>query len=186
MQPDVQYGYRSNTTVGRVFNFFSSLGTVAFAFGGHNVAMEIQASMPSTKDNPSKVPMMRGVIVTYIVVAMCYIPVGVIGYWIFGNIMGENILITLQRPKWLIAMANIFVVVHLIGSYQVTIANVVRYFSSLYSISAPHRWISYSSICMQVYAMPVYDFIETGLVRKLSFRRSWYLRFVSRNTYVGT
>ncbi|KZV17301.1 lysine histidine transporter 1-like [Dorcoceras hygrometricum] len=154
VQPDVQYAYRPNTTVSTVFDFFSSLGAVAFAYSGHNVVMEIQASIPSTKDKPSKEPMMKGVIVTYIAVAMCYIPVAIIGYWIFGNSVGENILITLQRPKWLIAMANMFVVVHLIGSYQ-------------------------------VYAMPVYDFIETGLVRKLNFRRSWYLRFVSRNTYVA-
>ncbi|KZV17300.1 lysine histidine transporter 1-like, partial [Dorcoceras hygrometricum] len=154
VQPDVQYGYKSHTTVGTVLNFFSSLGTVAFAYSGHNVVMEIQASMPSTRDMPSKVPMWRGVIVAYIAVAFCYLPVGVLGYWVFGNSVDENILITLHKPKWLIAMANMFVVIHLIGSYQ-------------------------------VYALPVYDFIETGLVRKLKFRQSWYLRFVSRNTYVA-
>ncbi|XP_075515214.1 lysine histidine transporter 2-like [Primulina tabacum] len=154
VQPNVQYGYRSHTTVGTVFNFFSSLGTVAFAYSGHNVVMEIQASMPSTQDKPSKVPMLRGVIVAYIVVAICYIPVGMIAYWAFGNSVEENILITLEKPKWLIAMANMFVVVHLIGSYQ-------------------------------VYALPVYDFIETGLVKKLKFRKSWYLRFISRNAFVA-
>ncbi|KAL8547048.1 hypothetical protein ACS0TY_006681 [Phlomoides rotata] len=40
-QLDVQYGYKSRTTVGVVFNFFSALGTVAFAYNGHNVMIEI-------------------------------------------------------------------------------------------------------------------------------------------------
>ncbi|KAL8529400.1 hypothetical protein ACS0TY_006722 [Phlomoides rotata] len=40
-QLDVQYGYKSRTTVGVVFNFFSALGTVAFAYNGHNVVIEI-------------------------------------------------------------------------------------------------------------------------------------------------
>ncbi|KAI3463082.1 hypothetical protein Pfo_019745 [Paulownia fortunei] len=154
VQADVQYGYISKTTAGTVFNFFSALGSIVFAYGGHNVVMEIQATMPSTPEKPSKGPMWRGVIVAYIIVAVCYLPVALIGYWMFGNAVEENILITLQKPKWLIAMANMFVVVHLIGSYQ-------------------------------VYAMPVFDMMETVLVKKLKFRPTWYLRFVSRNTYVA-
>ncbi|CAL5370228.1 unnamed protein product [Camellia sinensis] len=50
---------------------------------------------------------------------MCYFPVALIGYWIFGNNVQDNILISLEKPTWLIAMANMFVVIHVIGSYQV-------------------------------------------------------------------
>lgn len=39
---------------------------------------------------------------------------------------------------------------------------------------------------MQIYAMPVFDMIETVLVKKLRFKPTWYLRFISRNIYVGT
>ncbi|KAL2523169.1 Lysine histidine transporter 1 [Forsythia ovata] len=154
VQEDVQYGYIATTTAGTVFNFFSALGDVAFAYAGHNVVLEIQATIPSTPEKPSKVPMWRGVIVAYIVVALCYFPVALIGYWMFGNKVDDNILITLEKPIWLIAMANLFVVVHVIGSYQ-------------------------------IYAMPVFDMIETMLVKKLKFKPSWYLRFISRNIYVG-
>ncbi|KAK6128284.1 hypothetical protein DH2020_037973 [Rehmannia glutinosa] len=119
VQADVQYGYRSDSRAGTIFNFFSALGTIVFAYGGHNIEMEIQATMPSTPEKPSKKPMWRGVVVAYIVIAICYFPVALIGYWMFGNAVEENILLTLQKPKWLIAMANMFVVVHLIGSYQV-------------------------------------------------------------------
>ncbi|CAI9777278.1 unnamed protein product [Fraxinus pennsylvanica] len=119
VQPDVQYGYNATTTAGIFFNFFNSLGSVAFAYAGHNVVMEIQATMPSTPEKPSKGPMWRGVIAAYVAIAFCYFPVALIGYWIFGNKVDENIFRSLEKPVWLIAMANLFVVVHLIGGYQI-------------------------------------------------------------------
>ncbi|KAK2969801.1 hypothetical protein RJ640_028081 [Escallonia rubra] len=154
VQPNVQYGYKATTRAGTVFNFFSALGEVAFAYAGHNVVLEIQATIPSTPEKPSKGPMWRGVIVAYIVVALCYFPVSMIGYWMYGNQVEDNILISLEKPVWLIAMANMFVVVHVIGSYQ-------------------------------IYAMPVFDMMETVLVKKLNFKPTRTLRFVTRNLYVA-
>ncbi|XP_059645112.1 lysine histidine transporter 1-like [Cornus florida] len=154
VQADAEYGYKAKTTSGTVFNFFSALGEVAFAYAGHNVVLEIQATIPSTPQKPSKVPMWRGVIVAYIVVALCYFPVALIGYWMFGNAVSDNILISLEKPTWVIAMANLFVVVHVIGSYQ-------------------------------IYAMPVFDMIETVLVKKMKFNPSFMLRFITRNVYVA-
>ncbi|XP_030530913.1 lysine histidine transporter 1-like [Rhodamnia argentea] len=154
VQPDVKYSYRSSTTPGKVFDFFSALGDVAFAYAGHNVVLEIQATIPSTPEKPSKGPMWRGVIVAYIIVALCYFPVALVGYYVFGNKVEGNILISLEKPKWLIAMANMFVVIHVIGSYQ-------------------------------IYAMPVFDMIETVLVKKLHFKPTRMLRFVARTVYVA-
>lgn len=119
VQEDVQYGYIATTNPGTVFNFLNALGDVAFAYAGHNVVLEIQATIPSTPEKPSKGPMWRGVLVAYIVVALCYFPVAFIGYWMFGNQVADNILISLNKPTWLIVAANMFVVIHVIGSYQV-------------------------------------------------------------------
>ncbi|XP_066352013.1 lysine histidine transporter 1-like [Miscanthus floridulus] len=151
---DVHYGLRATTPPGKVFGFFGALGDVAFAYAGHNVVLEIQATIPSTPDKPSKKPMWKGVVVAYIIVAVCYFPAALVGYWAFGNGVDENILVTLRKPKWLIALANMMVVVHLIGSYQ-------------------------------VYAMPVFDMIETVLVRKFGFRPRLMLRLIARSVYVG-
>lgn len=117
VQPDVQYGYGSNTTAATTFHFFNALGSVAFAYGGHNVVMEIQATIPS----PSKKLMWKGVVFGYVIVALCYIPSAIVGYRIFGNAVQNNILLSLERPVWLIAVANLFVVIHLIGGVQVNI-----------------------------------------------------------------
>ena len=83
------------------------------------MVLEIQATIPSTPEKPSKGPMWRGVVVAYIVVALCYFPVAIIGYWVFGNEVKDNVLISLEKPAWLIAISNLFVVLHVIGSYQV-------------------------------------------------------------------
>ncbi|KAI3666016.1 hypothetical protein L6452_44654 [Arctium lappa] len=119
VQPDVHYGYKAKSMADTVFNFFSALGDMAFAYAGHNVVLEIQATIPSTPEKPSKGPMWKGVVVAYIVVAICYFPVALIGYWVFGNAVSDNILIDLDKPTWLITMANLFVVVHIIGGYQI-------------------------------------------------------------------
>ncbi|GMH25704.1 hypothetical protein Nepgr_027547 [Nepenthes gracilis] len=154
VQPDVSYSYPGHSTAAKVFDFFNALGSIAFAYAGHNVVLEIQATIPSTPEKPSKVPMWRGVIVAYIVVALCYFPVSLVGYRVFGKDVQDNILLSLENPAWLIAMANMFVVVHVIGSYQ-------------------------------IYAMPVFDMLETLLVKKLNFKPSRMLRFVTRNVYVA-
>ncbi|KAI3409007.1 Aa_trans domain-containing protein [Psidium guajava] len=151
---NVDYSSRASTTSGKVFNFLSALGDVAFAYAGHNVVLEIQATIPSTPEKPSKGPMWRGVVLAYIIVGLCYFPVALIGYLVFGNKVEDNILISLEKPTWLIIMANAFVVIHVIGSYQ-------------------------------LFAMPVFDMIETVLVKKLHFKPSTMLRFVSRNLYVA-
>ncbi|KAJ4962046.1 hypothetical protein NE237_021956 [Protea cynaroides] len=154
VQENVSYDYKATTTAGKVFDFFSALGNVAFAYAGHNVVLEIQATIPSTPEKPSKKPMWKGVLVAYIVLSICYFPVAYVGYYVFGNSVDENVLISLEHPTWLIATANIFVVIHVIGSYQ-------------------------------VYAIPVYDMIETALVKKLHFTPCFRLRFFARTTYVA-
>ncbi|KAF5731213.1 hypothetical protein HS088_TW19G00818 [Tripterygium wilfordii] len=43
---DVQYVYKATTTAGKVFNFFSTLGDVAFAYAGHNVVIGDSSNNP--------------------------------------------------------------------------------------------------------------------------------------------
>ena len=72
-QEGVEFGYKSASTSGTVFNFLSALGDVAFAYAGHNVVLDIQATIPSTLEMPSKKPMWKGVIVAYISFAIFFI-----------------------------------------------------------------------------------------------------------------
>lgn len=150
----VDYGPRGKNETENVFMFMSALGDMAFAYAGHNVVLEIQATIPSTPEKPSKKPMWKGVVIAYIVVALCYWPVAFIGYLVLGNKVDDNILLTLEKPVWLIACANIFVVIHVIGSYQ-------------------------------VYAMLMFDMVETFCVKSLKYKPTLTLRVVTRFTFVA-
>ncbi|XP_020217465.1 lysine histidine transporter 1 [Cajanus cajan] len=151
--PDVQYGAKFSTDIGNAFGFLSGLGAMAFAYAGHNVVLEIQATIPSTPEKPSKVAMWRGFVVAYVIVALCYFPVALCGYWAFGNAVDDNILLSLEKPPWLIVAANIFVAIHVTGSYQ-------------------------------VFAVPVFDMMESFMIKRMKFRPNLFLRFIIRNLYV--
>ncbi|AEE33815.1 Transmembrane amino acid transporter family protein [Arabidopsis thaliana] len=151
---NVEYGYKRRNNTSVPLAFLGALGEMAFAYAGHNVVLEIQATIPSTPENPSKRPMWKGAIVAYIIVAFCYFPVALVGFWTFGNNVEENILKTLRGPKGLIIVANIFVIIHLMGSYQ-------------------------------VYAMPVFDMIESVMIKKWHFSPTRVLRFTIRWTFVA-
>ncbi|KAI5337070.1 hypothetical protein L3X38_016339 [Prunus dulcis] len=77
----------------------NGFGTVAFAFAGHSVALEIQATIPSTPEKPSKVAMWKGVVVAYITVPFCYLAVAISGLWAFGNVVEDDVLISLEKTN---------------------------------------------------------------------------------------
>ncbi|OAY65798.1 Lysine histidine transporter 1 [Ananas comosus] len=123
----VSYGYKKSATAwDSVFRVFSALGQVAFAYAGHGVVLEIQATIPSTPAEPSKATMWRGTVAAYFVTALCYFPVAMIGYWAFGQDVDDN-----------------------------------------------------------VYAMPVFDSIETLLITRLKLRPGITLRLIARSAYVA-
>lgn len=126
---NVSYAYKMTTASDSMFRVFSALGQVAFAYAGHGVILEIQATIPSTPTKPSRMPMWKGTVVAYFITALCYFPVAMAGYWTFGQEVDDNVLMALKRPRWLIAAANLMVVIHVIGSYQVseTYAHLMRH-----------------------------------------------------------
>lgn len=63
--------------------------------------------------------MMAGVYAAYLVTVAAYFGVAVTGYAAFGNAVNPDVLLSVQRPTWLVRSANFFVVVHLAASYQV-------------------------------------------------------------------
>eukprot|EP00262_Sarcandra_glabra_P005218 TRINITY_DN1657_c0_g1_i1.p1 TRINITY_DN1657_c0_g1~~TRINITY_DN1657_c0_g1_i1.p1 ORF type:complete len:401 (-),score=21.75 TRINITY_DN1657_c0_g1_i1:118-1236(-) len=116
---DADYSYKKTSPADSMFRVCNALGVISFAFAGHAVALEIQATIPSTPEKPSKIAMWKGAVGAYFITAICYFPTALIGYWVFGQDVEDNILMSLRRPGWLIAAANLMVVIHVIGSYQV-------------------------------------------------------------------
>ena len=69
----------------------------------------------------------------------------------FGNSVADNILITLEKLRWLIAAANLFVFIHVIGSYQVqfqiqNLLQIICFYSNIES-SFPRKLVGTADIC---------------------------------------
>ncbi|TYI28019.1 hypothetical protein ES332_A05G215700v1 [Gossypium tomentosum] len=109
-----------------LFSVMNALGIVAFAFRGHNLVLEIQATMPSTFKNPAHVPMWRGAKVAYFFIAMCLFPVAIGGFWAYGNLMPSggilNALYAFHShsiPRGLLALTFLLVVFNCLSSFQI-------------------------------------------------------------------
>ncbi|KAF8060318.1 LHT2 [Scenedesmus sp. PABB004] len=109
--------------VSRTMGIFNAISSVLFAYGGHNVALEIQATIPIGGKHPaSSVPaMMRGVNITFVVTGLAYFGVSIVGFWAFGIGVADNVLLSFTHGpySWVVAMADMFVVVHVAAAYQV-------------------------------------------------------------------
>ena len=65
-------------------------------------------------------PYFLGVGLSYAAITYCYFCVAFGGYWAFGNGVASNIMLSVARPDWLVGIANLLVVIHVFGSYQVS------------------------------------------------------------------
>ncbi|KAF6255805.1 amino acid transmembrane transporter [Scenedesmus sp. NREL 46B-D3] len=116
-QPSYERGTPAESRSEFLFGVFNAVATVCFAWGGHNVALEIQATLPHP---PSTVePMMRGVNLAYLLAFACYFGVTIAGYAVFGNAVAENVLESIGQPLSLISLAEMCVVLHVAASCQV-------------------------------------------------------------------
>jgi amino acid permease len=116
------------STAVHVLSAFNALGVVAFAYAGHNVVLEIQATLRSKPGRPSKIAMWRGVFLAYVIVTICYFPVALVCYWAYGNQLAadsnsksnfnSNIL-QFEGFRGITTAANFMVIIHILGSYQV-------------------------------------------------------------------
>ncbi|KNA09956.1 hypothetical protein SOVF_148800 [Spinacia oleracea] len=107
------------TQAQKVWNILTAMGNMAFAYAFSMVLIEIQDTL---RPNPPENVVMKkacsyGVLITTFFYMLC----GVIGYAAFGNDAPGNFLTGFGffEPFWLVALANIFIAIHLVGAYQV-------------------------------------------------------------------
>ncbi|KAK6916296.1 Amino acid transporter, transmembrane domain [Dillenia turbinata] len=99
----------------KVWQLLVALGNIAFAYGFSIV-------LDTIKSGPSKIKeMKKATSVAISVTTIFYVLCGVTGYAAFGNKISGNLLtgFELDRLFWLANVANVCVVVHLIGAYQI-------------------------------------------------------------------
>ncbi|KAL3597557.1 hypothetical protein D5086_009194 [Populus alba] len=152
--PGISYKpVRGPKEVDRLFEVLNALGIVAFAFRGHNLILEIQATMPSSEKHPSRVPMWRGAKAAYTVIAACIFPLAIGGFWAYGQRIPSNggMLTAFMQfhghdtSKFAKGLVYLLVVINCLSSFQ-------------------------------IYAMPVFDNLEFRYTCMKNKRCSWWVR----------
>ncbi|XVE56249.1 hypothetical protein DITRI_Ditri03aG0223200 [Diplodiscus trichospermus] len=136
-----------------IFSVLNALGIIAFAFRGHNLTLEIQATMPSTENKPSKIPMWRGVKAAYLIIAMCLFPLAIGGYWAYGHKIPANggMLTAIYQyhgrdtSQAVLALTSLFVIINAVSS-------------------------------IQIYGMPMFDDMESKYTKWKNKPCPWWLR----------
>ncbi|CAN1234469.1 Amino acid permease 2 [Linum perenne] len=107
------------TPIDKVWRSFQALGGVAFAYSFSNILIEIQDTI---KSPPSEATTMKKAsLISITVTTFFYMLCGCFGYAAFGDLAPENLLtgFGFYNPFWLVDIANIAIVIHLVGAYQV-------------------------------------------------------------------
>jgi len=131
----------------KLWNTFQAIGNIAFAYSFSTVIAEIQASIKfkqqrfiieqeklktridfnfftqdTLKSNPPENQVMKkssliGITISTIFYSLC----GLLGYEAFGNKAPGNFLtgFGFYEPYWLVDIGNLFIIIHLVGAYQV-------------------------------------------------------------------
>ncbi|PSC74067.1 amino acid permease 4-like [Micractinium conductrix] len=103
----------------KAFGVMNSLGAIQFAFNFSMILPEIQDTIKDgLKGGPIKA-MRRTVNISVALMTGFYLAVAVSGYLAYGNDVAGNILDSFATPRWLVDMANIAVIIHLLPAYQV-------------------------------------------------------------------
>ncbi|XWS54651.1 hypothetical protein CRYUN_Cryun10bG0106800 [Craigia yunnanensis] len=107
------------TSAQKIWNCLEALGDIAFSYAFSTVLIEIQDTIKSSP--PENEAMKKATSIGVSVTTMFYMSCGLLGYASFGNKAPGNFLtgFGFYDPYWLIDVANVSIIVHLIGAYQV-------------------------------------------------------------------
>ncbi|OAY23476.1 hypothetical protein MANES_18G081700v8 [Manihot esculenta] len=109
----------SVTETQKIWRSFQALGDIAFAYSYSLILIEIQDTI---KSPPSEAKTMKkATLISVSVTTLFYMLCGCFGYAAFGDMSPGNLLtgFGFYNPYWLIDIANVAIVVHLVGAYQV-------------------------------------------------------------------
>ncbi|KAI3803942.1 hypothetical protein L1987_32108 [Smallanthus sonchifolius] len=105
----------------KLWNIFCAIGDIAFAYGFTSILFEIQDTLKSSP--PEHKVMKTATTVGISASTSFYMLCGLLGYAAFGNNAPGNYLtgFGFYDPFWLVDIANLCIVIHLLGAYQVVV-----------------------------------------------------------------
>ncbi|XP_077224899.1 amino acid permease 3-like [Tasmannia lanceolata] len=107
------------TQTQKIWRSFQAFGDIAFAYSYSIILIEIQDTI---KSPPSEAKTMKkATLLSVMVTTAFYMLCGCMGYAAFGDNAPGNLLtgFGFYNPFWLLDIANVAIVIHLVGAYQV-------------------------------------------------------------------
>ncbi|EFJ23727.1 hypothetical protein SELMODRAFT_442677 [Selaginella moellendorffii] len=172
-------GPHSVSSADKVWGILQALGNIAFAYSFSSILIEIQDTL---KSPPSEnVSMKRATSIGVLVTTIFYMAVGCVGYAAFGNDAPGNLLTGFAHSKlfWLVDFANICIIIHLVGGYQV-------YAQPVFALGewyASQKWPK-SNLVNREYSVTVLT-PRIGVFRFTIFKLFWRTLFVLFTTIVS-
>ncbi|GLU09015.1 hypothetical protein SLE2022_258950 [Rubroshorea leprosula] len=107
------------TSSEKLWNCLVAIGNIAVAYTFSVILIEIQDTLRSNP--PENKVMKKAAAVGISITTIFYMSCGLLGYAAFGNNAPGNFLTGFRfyEPFWLIILGNLFVIIHLVGAYQV-------------------------------------------------------------------
>lgn len=165
------------TETQKIWRVFQALGSIAFAYSYSMILIEIQDTV---KSPPSEYKTLKKAsLISVAVTTVFYMLCGCFGYAAFGDTSPGNLLtgFGFYNPFWLLDIANVAIVIHLIGAYQV-------YAQPLFAFieKAAQNQFPESKFITKEYAVPIPGFRP---IRLNLFRLVWRTIFVIITTVIS-
>ncbi|KAL5783341.1 hypothetical protein ACOSP7_008370 [Xanthoceras sorbifolium] len=162
----------------KTWRMFRAMGDMALACAYSPILIEVQDTLRSSP--PENKMMKKANVISTLTATTLYMMCGCFGYAALGNNAPGNLLtgFGFYEPFWLIDLANVFIVVHLIGAYQVAAQPVFHLVESW----ASARWPR-SKFVNEEYPLSI---CKTNFTISLNlFRLIWRSVFVVMSTLVS-
>ncbi|XP_075496109.1 amino acid permease 3-like [Primulina tabacum] len=165
------------TETQKIWRSFQAFGAIAFAYSYSLILIEIQDTIksPPSEHKTMKKATFLSVAVTTVFYMLC----GCFGYAAFGDSSPGNLLtgFGFYNPYWLLDIANIAIVVHLVGAYQVYSQPLFAFIEKTMA-----EWFPNSKFITKEIAVPVPGFKSFKLNL---FRLVWRTIFVIITTVIS-
>ncbi|XP_058780706.1 amino acid permease 1-like [Vicia villosa] len=136
----------SRSTSDIAWNMLVAIGDIALASAYAQIAVDIQDSLKSSP--PENKTMKKANALALFIMTIFFILNGCAGYAAFGSNTPGNILMSsgFRKPFWLLELANVFIVVHLVGAFQVLVQPVFR----IVEMMAAEKWPNSSLVTREI------------------------------------
>ncbi|KAF5176915.1 Amino acid permease [Thalictrum thalictroides] len=165
------------TPTQKLWRSMQALGAIAFAYSYSIILIEIQDTLrfPPAEYKTMKKATSISIIVTTVFYLLC----GCMGYAAFGDDAPGNLLtgFGFKNPYWLLDIANVAIVVHLVGAYQVYCQPLFAFVEKW----SAQRW-SKKAFITEEYNIPI---PLLGTFKFNIFRLVWRTIFVAVTTVIS-